>query len=122
MIQEYIALGIIAAFIIRLGWQVYRNQLSRNQFLFWLGFWFVAGLLIIFVRNLDALAARLGFSSSGIQILLYCAVIIIFYFIFRLRLKMDRIERDITALARSIAISSARRQRVDSSKEAPRAQ
>lgn len=117
MIQEAIALIVIFFFLARLGWQLYHGKISKNQFLFWLGFWFVAGLLIVFIRQVDALSARLGFSSTGIEILLYCAVVVIFYFIFRLRLKLEKIERDITTLSRSIALSSARQHRPEDSRE-----
>ncbi len=108
MMQELIALVVILFFLSRLGWQFYHDEISRSQFIFWLAFWFIAGALIIFIQSIDQLAARLGFSSSGIELLLYVAVAIIFYSVFRLRLKMEKMEKNITELTRSLALREKR--------------
>lgn len=105
MIQEILGLAVILFFILRLGWQYYKDQIAKSQFIFWLFFWFLGGLLVIFVKRLDDLALSLGFSSSGIQLLLYVAVVVMFYIIFRMRLKIARLEKDITELTRSVAVS-----------------
>jgi hypothetical protein len=49
MFQEYLALGIIFFFLIRLGLQLYRNQIPRGQFVFWLCFWLIGGILVIYL-------------------------------------------------------------------------
>ncbi len=116
MLQEFIALFVILIFMLRLSWQFHKGQLPRAQFIFWLLFWVVGGVLVLYLRSIDALAARLGFSSSGIEILLYLAVAVIFYYIFRLRLKIASLEKDLTVVIRSLALNSARRHGKD---EAP---
>jgi len=47
---------------------------------------------------------ELGFSSSGINLVFYIAVLLLFYLIFRMRLRIVKIEKDITALSRKIAL------------------
>jgi len=107
MIQEILALAVVLFFILRLGWQFYKDQIPKSQFIFWLVFWFGTGILIIFIKSIDQLADRFGFSSSGIQLLLYVAITIIFYFIFRLRLKVARLEKDITKITQAVALNTA---------------
>lgn len=109
MIQEIIALIIVLAFISRLGWQFWHNQLPKGQFIFWLGFWFIAGILIIFIRSIDSFISQLGFSSTGIQFLFYIAVVVLFYWIFKLRLKMEKMNRHITELTRLAALQTTRK-------------
>ena len=104
MFQELLALLIIFLFLARLGWQLHQKQIPRGQFIFWLIFWLIGGVLIIYIKSIDIFVARLGFSSSGIQILFYIAVAIIFYFIFRLRLKIERMESDLTTVIRLLAL------------------
>ncbi len=104
MLQQIIALIIIAFFLARLFWQKQKNQLSANEFLFWLIFWLLAGLLIVGLKFIDRLVAELGFSGSGIQVLFYLSVAALFYLIFRVRLKMEKLERDITKLVKHIAL------------------
>ncbi len=109
MLQEILALILIFFFLGRIGWQVWHEQIPRGQFIFWLIFWLLAGIAIIFIKDIDALVARLGFSGSGIQILLYLSVALIFYFILRLRLKIERLERDLTIVVRAAAMLAARK-------------
>jgi hypothetical protein len=104
MIQQSIALIIIIVFIIRLFILKKKDKVSANEFIFWLIFWLLAGLGIAFVKYLDRMAVALGFSASGIQIILYAAVAILFYMNFRLRLKVEKMDKDITKVARKIAL------------------
>ncbi len=109
MIQEILALIVIFLFLGRLGWQLYKQQIPQGQFVFWLFFWLTGGVLIIFLKEIDTFVAKLGFSSSGIQILFYVSVAIIFYFIFRMRLKMEKIESDLTEIIRLLAFQSPKK-------------
>ncbi|MDD5527397.1 MAG: DUF2304 domain-containing protein [Patescibacteria group bacterium] len=105
MLQQLIALIIILFFVLRLFVLKKRGKVSANEFIFWLVFWLIAASGIIFVKDLDALAARLGFSASGIQIILYAAVAVLFYMNFRLRLKVEKMDKDITQLVRDSALN-----------------
>lgn len=106
MLQQIIALIIIAFFLARLCWQKQKNHIGMNEFLFWLAFWVLSAVLIIFLKFIDKLVAGLGFTGSGIEILLYSSVAVLFYFIFRLRLKFEKIEKDITKIVQDIALKS----------------
>jgi hypothetical protein len=98
MFQIIFALIIIAIFLGRLFWQKKQQQITNNEFVFWMLFWSVAAVIIIFIKYLDVIVSKLGFSGSGIQILLYLAVATLFYFIFRIRLRIERLEQNITKL------------------------
>lgn len=104
MLQQTIALIIIAFFIARLYWQKQKNYVSANEFLFWLIFWILAAALIVSLKFIDRLVAGLGFSGTGIEVLLYLSVAALFYFLFRLRLKLEKIEKDITKIVKHIAL------------------
>lgn len=109
MLQETIALIVIIAFLMRLFVQYRHKKIPLAQFIFWLCFWLSGGVLVLYLRSLDRLAARLGFSSSGIEILLYIAVVALFYYIFKLRLRLESLENDLTSVIRSQALGSVRR-------------
>lgn len=104
MFQQYIAYVVIILFMLRLYGQKSSGKISQSEFVFWLVFWLLGGLAIVFIKKIDDLVARLGFSANGIDILLYLAVIILFYLIFRLRLRQERIEKNITVLTRELAL------------------
>lgn len=104
MFQQIIALIVIALFLARLFWQKKKGQIQATEFVFWLVFWMVAAGAIIFLKWIDRFVSFVGFSGSGIEVLLYLAVAIIFYLLFRLRLRLERTEKDITKLVSYIAL------------------
>ena len=106
MLQQLIALIIIFYFVARLFWQKKQNKISGNEFIFWLGFWILAGAAIVLIKKVDSLVARLGFSASGIDVLFYMAVVILTYFVFRLRLKIEKQDKNITKIIKNIALTA----------------
>ena len=104
MIQQVIALLILLFFIIKLNRERRKKSITRNEFFFWLIFWLVGVLTIAFIKPIDKLVMGLGFSSSGINLVFYLAVLFLFYLIFRMRLRMVKLENDITELSRKIAL------------------
>ncbi|MBN2884971.1 DUF2304 domain-containing protein [Patescibacteria group bacterium] len=104
MLQQAIALIFIAVFIWRLFQQKKKKQIGANEFILWLSFWSLGALAIIFIRLIDQVLVRVGFSGSGINFLLYLAVISLFYFVFKLRLKLSKLEKNLTDLVREITL------------------
>lgn len=105
--QQIIALLIILIFVIKLFTQKKKEIINQTEFFSWLIFWLIAGLAIIFIKNIDGFLAELGVSASGINFLFYIGVLILFYFIFRLRLIIAKLDRQLTDLTRHVAIKEA---------------
>jgi hypothetical protein len=105
MIQNLLAVIIVAWFLSRLFWQKKKGQINKSEFIFWLLFWLIALALVLALKWLDKLVAGLGFSSTGIQVLLYLAVAVLTYFIFRIRLRLSKMEKDITKIVEHLAIN-----------------
>jgi small membrane protein len=106
MLQQSIAIIIILIFVVRLFILKKGKKVSANEFIFWLVFWLAAAAGILFVKDLDKLAASFGFSASGIQIILYAAVAVLFYMNFRMRLKMEKLDKGLTKLVRELALKN----------------
>lgn len=103
MLQIIIAVAIIAWFLLRLIIQKRRHKISKNEFVFWLFFWLLVLAAVLSLKRLDALAADLGFSVPAIQVLTYLAVAALFYFIFRIRLRLEKTEESLTKLVEILA-------------------
>jgi hypothetical protein len=80
-----------------------KKKIGQNEFIFWLIFWLLGTVAIIFIRNIDHFVGWLGF-SSGINFLLYLAIIILFYMVFKLRLTLAKMDSNLTSLVRKIAL------------------
>lgn len=107
MLQQLIALIVVLFFVARLIILKKNKKIAGNEFVFWMAFWFLALVSVLSLKWLDKFAAGLGFSASAINILVYAAVIILFYMNFRLRLKIEKMDRDITKIARKIALDES---------------
>ncbi len=106
MFQQLLAIIIILFFIFRLYSQKRKKQISGNEFILWLVFWISSGVAIIFLKKIDLLVSYLGFSSSGINFLLYIAFLIILYMLFKMRIKIEKQDRNITKIIREIALKN----------------
>ena len=107
MQQQLIALIVILFFVARLLILKKNKKIAGGAFIFWLAFWLIAAASVLSLKWLDKLSASFGFSASAINILVYAAVIVLFYMNFRLRLKVEKLDRDITRVVRELALKNA---------------
>lgn len=108
MLQQLFAIIVIIFFISRIGWQYKNDKISKAEFSFWLIFWLFGLVTIVLIKQIDQLVASFGFSSSGIQVVLDLAVVTLFYFIFRLRLRIAKLEKDITKIVEEVALKNVK--------------
>lgn len=107
LLQQIVAIVIIALIIWRVARRFYRKEITAKSFIVWLVFWLVALVVVIFLRQIDFLAARIGIIASGIELVVYLAVVIAFYLIFRIFVRIDKMEKNITKAVRAMAIKEA---------------
>jgi len=87
-------------------WQkVKAKSLGSRWGAFWLAFWIGVGVVVALPWTTSLLAARLGV-TRGVDLVIYVSVIVLFYLVFRLTLKIEKLEGNITKLVREIALAS----------------
>lgn len=80
--------------------------ISIWEFMMWSGVW-IAALLVVLRPGVTGTAAeRLGI-GRGSDVVVYISIIIIFYLLFRVYIRLDIQERQITDLVRALAIQQA---------------
>jgi len=104
MLQQILALIVIIFFVGRLFQQKKKKQINRQELSLWLIFWILAAAAIIFIHRIDQLVARLGFSGTAINILVYLVIIALIYQVFRLRLTLARLERDLSQINQHLTL------------------
>lgn len=102
MTQSLVAAIIILFFIAKLYWQKRKSAVSTGEFIFWLVFWLASLVLVLFLKQLDQLVASFGFSVSAIQVAVYLAIAVLFYFIFRVRLKLEKMEENLSKINEAV--------------------
>jgi len=104
--QQIIALLIIIFLVYRLIVQKNKKEINANEFALWLSLWSIAALSIIFLKQIDYFLASLGLAASAINFLIYLSVLILFYFVFKMRLTIAKQDRELTKLTRIVALKN----------------
>lgn len=82
-----------------------KKNLSIQGIAFWILFWLGVDLVVIFPNSTTIVANKLGI-GRGTDLIVYISIIAIFYLLFRLQIKIEGINRDITKIVRNDAIDS----------------
>ena len=83
--------------------QFKKGAVSRHWLLFWMLFWVGAGTVAALPQTADTLARIVGV-GRGADVVIYLSLIVIFYLIFRLYVKIEQVESEITRLVRKLSM------------------
>jgi|SRR3989339_49146 len=82
--------------------------LGRWGLIFWVSFWLGASVLILWPQSTVILANYLGI-GRGADLVFYSSLLIIFFVLFRLHVKIETMSRDITKIVRKEALEEERK-------------
>lgn len=91
-------LGIIVVIV-----RYRQRRISTRSLLLWFPLWSVAAFVILFPDTTVEVAQLLGI-GRGTDLVLYLSVIFIFYLLFRMIVRFERIDREITLIVRNLAL------------------
>lgn len=103
MLIQIILLIIIALIILRLIAKLKSKDLTIKQFLGWLIVWLAAAIAVLW-PDLTVRLANLVGVGRGSDLVIYLAVVFLFYFVFRLLLRIEKIEKNLTEIVREEAL------------------
>jgi len=69
----------------------------------WIIFWILAGIVVIIPNSTFYVARAVGI-GRGADLVVYSALALIFFILFRMTVKMERMNKDITKLTRKMAL------------------
>lgn len=94
------------------------KKLSSISFIFWVIIWLCGVAAILFPSITTEVAGFVGI-GRGVDAILYASIIVLFYLIFRLYVKIEDTQRLITEVARKIALDSLSRDKETVSSRLP---
>lgn len=80
------------------------KAIGYGEFFFWSSIWALI-LLIVFQPSLADRTALFFGVQRGTDIMFFASIVLIFYLLFRLYVKLDKLDRDITLLTENISKS-----------------
>jgi len=81
-----------------------KGDITKGEFLFWSIIWIGVIIVALIPSFASALADLFGI-GRGVDVLIYVAILILFYLAFRIYVKIEKLEQEITALVRKLALS-----------------
>lgn len=112
MIIQVILLAFLVFAVLRTV-ERYRNRaIPARWFIFWILFWGAVAVAVLVPKTTEYLARAVGV-GRGVDAVLYLAVVTVFYLVFRLFVRMERMEADITKIVRELALRGERQETGD---------
>jgi hypothetical protein len=105
LIQVILVLFIIFA-VSKVALRYKDKVISLQEFILWTIFWFMVGFVVIFPQT-TAYVANLVGVGRGVDLVIYLAILILFYLVFRILVRLDKIEKNITQIIRQDALNKA---------------
>jgi hypothetical protein len=103
MLIQFLLLLIIIIIALRLYAKFCARDITGRQFVLWLVIWLLAAIVVVWPDITVWIANRVGV-GRGSDLVIYLAIIFIFYSIFRLLLRLEKMEKNLTELVRQDAL------------------
>jgi small membrane protein len=106
---QIVLLAVILLMALHAISQRRRREIGLVQLVAWLAVWLGGAVVVVFPDLSTRLAARFGV-GRGADLVIYVAIPILFYAVFRLLIRTERLNREITELTRALALEVQRRE------------
>lgn len=102
MVIQFLLILILAT-ALGLTWRRARQgALSRFAAALWSLLWFAAGVVTLLPDTASVFARFVGV-GRGADAVIYLAIVLLYYLVFRIFVRLEKIDRDVTKLVREIA-------------------
>ena len=102
---QWLALVLVVGVFLKTIKKYKKGELAFREFLFWLILWGASFFVILLPETSSFLAVKLGI-GRGVDLILYAGIGLIFYILFKIIVKIEKIEGNITVLVRELALRS----------------
>jgi len=93
------ALFVLTRIILRLR----DNQLTIREFFIWMALWGIV-LLVAFIPSMAQWAASILGIGRGVDVFIYLALLVLFYMMFRIIIKLESLQHEMTSIVRKISL------------------
>ena len=107
MIIKILLLIFILFVLLRTVARFIKKEIRTRELLAWLVFWLVVGTAVILPQTTDVLAEKVGV-ARGVDLLVYISVLVLFYLVFKVLVKLEKIDRQITGIIRAVALKDGK--------------
>jgi len=114
-LQIFVTLFVVLI-VFRLTKKYKNNTIKTSEFIGWLLIWLIVVVAFWLPQTTSYLATLLGI-GRGVDLAIYVAVLILFYLIFRIYLKYDKQQKEITKIVRHLSLDERDKNKTESRQE-----
>lgn len=107
MIFPIVILLIVIFMYLKLLRDFKKNKISIERFLFWMLIWFALSFIAFFPNIITSIANFLGIERAK-DFPIYVSIILLFYIVFTILIKIEKLEQEITLLVKRIALKNVK--------------
>ncbi|MDD4351682.1 MAG: DUF2304 domain-containing protein [Candidatus Gracilibacteria bacterium] len=101
---------VLAMIMIVIGASRYqRREQTLREFILWVLVWLGLSLISIFPHEVIKFIEKVTGIKSGINALLFFAIVVLLYAVLRLFIRLERVEQDVTKIVRKDALDRFRK-------------
>jgi hypothetical protein len=105
MLIQFILVGAFAVALALTWRRASQNTLARRTAILWSALWIGAAVIVMRPEVASFFASVVGV-GRGVDAVVYVAIIVLYALLFRIFLRLERIDRDITALTRIVSLAA----------------
>ncbi len=106
MLIQFIIILFSFFAIFRLIDKFKRKEVFIKEFLLWMIVWCSVIGATVWFKKVDIIAGFFGV-ERGADMAIYISILVLFYLVFKIIVKLDKIDKSMTKIVRGIAINSA---------------
>ena len=103
MVIKTVLLLFILFVVVRTVIRFYCKEVHSRELVVWLVFWGLVSFAVATPKLTDVAANLLGV-SRGADLLVYISVLVLFYVVFRISIKLEKIDKALTKVVRKEAL------------------
>ncbi len=104
MIIQVILVAALAGALVLTWRRAKQDALSRLEAFLWSALWIAAAVVVLRPGVASSFASLVGV-GRGADAVIYVSIIALFYLVFRIFLRLDKLDRDITLLVRKAGLA-----------------
>lgn len=103
MIIQFIILIFIIFVFSRIIYRFKKGDITVRELFIWFIFWLGVAGAVIMPKKTDIIARLVGV-ERGADLLVYLSIIVLFFIVFKIIVKVEKIDRNITEIVRQAAL------------------
>lgn len=108
VIQIFVTIAVVLVVIPNIYSSYRKNNITNIGAIFWSSFW-ILGLVIVWFPELIEIIGNFFGVARSIDALIYISIVLLLYLMLRQKIRINRIEKEITKLTRKVALQEVKK-------------